>query len=104
MGEAPCEFAETCSLSHAEPLQFCWLLGIPCHILFPSPQHNRLPSFLYAMPLSATSVFLEETSLVARPIIPFEDLKVRLEARLKYLGLEVRGRWVLGGMKVFSVW
>ncbi|KFM24907.1 Lycopene beta cyclase, chloroplastic [Auxenochlorella protothecoides] len=52
--------------------------------------NERLPSFLYAMPLSATSVFLEETSLVARPIIPFEDLKVRLEARLKYLGLEIK--------------
>lgn len=41
------------------------------------------------MPFSPTKVFLEETSLVARPIIPFPELKARLDARMKYLGLKV---------------
>jgi len=49
----------------------------------------KLPTFLYAMPFSDTKVFLEETSLVARPIIPFPELKARLDARMKHLGLEV---------------
>jgi hypothetical protein len=35
-------------------------------------------------------VFLEETSLVARPAVPFPDLKERLEARMKWLGIKVR--------------
>lgn len=38
----------------------------------------ELPTFLYAMPFSKTRVFLEETSLVARPALPFPELKVRL--------------------------
>eukprot|EP00890_Picochlorum_soloecismus_P003143 jgi/Picsp_1/382/NSC_00380-R1_lycopene beta cyclase len=49
----------------------------------------RLPTFLYAMPFSETKIFLEETSLVARPIIPFPELKARLEARLEHLGIKV---------------
>ncbi len=51
--------------------------------------NSKLPTFLYAMPFSDTKVFLEETSLVARPIIPFPELKARLDARMKHLGLEV---------------
>jgi lycopene beta-cyclase len=50
----------------------------------------KLPTFLYAMPYSPTKIFLEETSLVARPIIPFPELKARLEARLKWLGIKVK--------------
>jgi len=34
-------------------------------------------------------VFLEETSLVARPAVEFPDLKERLEARMKWLGIKV---------------
>eukprot|EP00191_Tetraselmis_sp_GSL018_P008538 CAMPEP_0177594828 /NCGR_PEP_ID=MMETSP0419_2-20121207/9998_1 /TAXON_ID=582737 /ORGANISM="Tetraselmis sp., Strain GSL018" /LENGTH=491 /DNA_ID=CAMNT_0019086181 /DNA_START=226 /DNA_END=1701 /DNA_ORIENTATION=+ len=49
----------------------------------------RLPTFLYAMPFSPTRVFLEETSLVAKPAVGFQDLKDRLEARLEHLGIKV---------------
>jgi len=38
--------------------------------------NRKLPTFLYAMPFSDTRIFLEETSLVARPAVPFPDLKV----------------------------
>ena len=49
-------------------------------------QRNRaLPTFLYAMPFSKTRVFLEETSLVARPAVPFPELKV-LRRRPQGLG------------------
>jgi hypothetical protein len=34
-------------------------------------------------------IFLEETSLVARPAVSFPDLKERLEARMKWLGIKV---------------
>ena len=34
-------------------------------------------------------LFLEETSLVARPAIGFDELKARLEARLKWMGIKV---------------
>jgi hypothetical protein len=44
------------------------------------------------MPFSPTKVFLEETSLVARPIIPFPELKLRMIARLAHLGIKVGGR------------
>jgi len=48
------------------------------------------PTFLYAMPFSPTLVFVEETSLVARPALPFPELKARLEARLAWLGIRVK--------------
>lgn len=51
--------------------------------------YNDLPTFLYAMPFSDNRVFLEETSLVARPGVPFSDLKERLYARLKHLDIKV---------------
>lgn len=38
-------------------------------------RHRKLPTFLYAMPFSTTRIFLEETSLVARPAVPFLVLK-----------------------------
>jgi lycopene beta-cyclase len=53
-------------------------------------RNDKLPTFLYAMPFSKTKVFLEETSLVARPSVPFPDLKERLDARMKHLGIKVR--------------
>ena len=61
-------------------------LTIPPH---PTPPAPRLPTFLYAMPFSPTKVFLEETSLVARPIIPFPELKLRLQQRMAHLGIKV---------------
>lgn len=51
--------------------------------------NSELPTFLYAMPFSDTRIFFEETSLVARPGLPFEELKDRLYARLKHLGVNV---------------
>lgn len=49
----------------------------------------KLPTFLYAMPLSPTRVFFEETCLASRPAMPFEPLKKRLLARLKKLGVQI---------------
>jgi len=47
------------------------------------------PTFLYTMPFSRTKLFVEETSLVARPGVPFDELKDRLVKRLAYLGVKV---------------
>jgi lycopene beta-cyclase len=52
-------------------------------------RNAKLPTFLYAMPFSPTKIFLEETSLVARPIVPFPELKARLDARMRHLGIKV---------------
>jgi lycopene cyclase-like protein len=52
--------------------------------------NEALPTFLYAMPFSDARVFLEETSLVARPGVPFSDLKERMYARLQHMGIKVR--------------
>lgn len=41
------------------------------------------------MPFSPTKIFLEETSLVARPIVPFDVLKRRLDKRMEHLGIKV---------------
>jgi lycopene beta-cyclase len=51
--------------------------------------NDKLPTFLYAMPFSKTRVFVEETSLVARPALNFDELKDRMYARLKHLGIKV---------------
>ncbi|EFJ41647.1 hypothetical protein VOLCADRAFT_107605 [Volvox carteri f. nagariensis] len=51
--------------------------------------NEKLPTFLYAMPFTKNKVFLEETSLVSRPAVGFPELKERLEARLKWLGIKV---------------
>lgn len=40
------------------------------------------PSFLYALPLDAEHVFLEETSLARRPALPLPQLEARLARRL----------------------
>ncbi|XP_073389043.1 lycopene beta cyclase, chloroplastic isoform X1 [Physcomitrium patens] len=50
----------------------------------------ELPTFLYAMPFSANHIFLEETSLVARPGVPMDVIQKRMELRLKHLGIHVR--------------
>ena len=44
---------------------------------------------MYVMPFSDTRLFLEETSLVARPAVPFEELKRRLDTRMAHLGIKV---------------
>ncbi|WP_254699277.1 lycopene cyclase family protein [Rhodococcus sp. SGAir0479] len=46
------------------------------------------PSFLYAVPLGADTVLLEETCLVGRPGLPLDELRRRLDARLLRRGVE----------------
>ncbi|KAL5995199.1 Lycopene beta cyclase, chloroplastic [Asimina triloba] len=53
-------------------------------------RNGRIPTFLYAMPFSSKRIFLEETSLVARPGLQMEDIQERMEARLKHLGIKVK--------------
>lgn len=53
---------------------------------------QREPTFIYVMPLdegAGRRVFFEETSLVASPAMPFDDLKARLEKRLAFYGVTV---------------
>ncbi|XP_010558132.1 PREDICTED: lycopene beta cyclase, chloroplastic-like [Tarenaya hassleriana] len=53
-------------------------------------RNRKLPTFLYAMPFSSNRIFLEETSLVARPGLRMEDIQERMVARLKHLGINVK--------------
>lgn len=53
-------------------------------------RNSRIPTFLYAMPFSSTRIFLEETSLVARPGVAIKDIQERMVARLKHLGITVK--------------
>eukprot|EP00250_Pteridium_aquilinum_P005280 c15398_g1_i1 orf=88-1599(+) len=52
--------------------------------------NEQLPTFMYAMPFSSTRIFLEETSLVARPGVPIEVIQKRMVKRLKHLGINVK--------------
>ncbi|KAL2331912.1 hypothetical protein Fmac_019493 [Flemingia macrophylla] len=52
--------------------------------------NSRLPTFLYAMPFSSNLIFLEETSLVSRPVLSYTEVKMRMVARLRHLGIRVR--------------
>ncbi|MFE2751249.1 lycopene cyclase family protein [Actinosynnema sp. NPDC059335] len=47
------------------------------------------PTFLYAIPVSADEVLLEETSLARRPGLPLRELRLRLHARLAAHGVAV---------------
>lgn len=47
------------------------------------------PTFMYAMPLSGDRIFFEETSLVARPALSFQECKDRCMTRLEHLGITV---------------
>lgn len=53
-------------------------------------RNEKIPTFLYAMPFSSNRIFLEETSLVARPGLPMKDIQERMVARLKHLGIKVK--------------
>ncbi|KAL0744021.1 hypothetical protein Bca4012_085534 [Brassica carinata] len=53
-------------------------------------RNSKIPTFLYAMPFSSNRIFLEETSLVARPGLRMEDIQERMVARLKHLGINVK--------------
>ena len=48
---------------------------------------EKAPTFMYAMPLDGNRVFFEETSLVARPAISFQECKERCMTRLEHLGI-----------------
>jgi len=50
---------------------------------------TKAPTFMYAMPLKGNTVFFEETSLVARPAVSFQECKERCFKRLKHLGIVV---------------
>lgn len=50
---------------------------------------KKAPTFMYAMPLEGNKVFFEETSLVARPAMSFQECKDRCFRRLEYLGIKV---------------
>ncbi|KAK6936235.1 hypothetical protein RJ641_033265 [Dillenia turbinata] len=52
--------------------------------------NTRLPTFLYAMPFSSNLIFLEETSLVSRPVLSYKEVKSRMVARLRHLGIKVK--------------
>ncbi|MBB5804377.1 lycopene beta-cyclase [Saccharothrix ecbatanensis] len=47
------------------------------------------PTFLYAIPVSADEVLLEETSLARRPGLPLGELRLRLHSRLAAHGIPV---------------
>ena len=50
----------------------------------------KTPTFMYAMPLGGNKIFFEETSLVARPAVSFQDCKDRCLKRLEHLGIDVK--------------
>ncbi|KAI3450729.1 hypothetical protein Pfo_007394 [Paulownia fortunei] len=52
--------------------------------------NSRLPTFLYAMPFDSNLIFLEETSLVSRPVLSYTEVKRRMVARLRQLGIRVK--------------
>jgi lycopene beta-cyclase len=53
-------------------------------------QASKVPTFMYAMPLKNNEIFFEETSLVARPAVSFQDCKDRFFKRLDHLGIKVK--------------
>ena len=50
------------------------------------------PSFLYAVPVDAEHLLLEETCLVGRPALGLDELRRRLEHRLALRGVPLTGR------------
>lgn len=55
-----------------------------------SESAREWPSFLYVLPHSPSVVFVEETSLIRRPAVSINELKMRLKKRLHRLGVRVR--------------
>ncbi|CAN7067139.1 unnamed protein product [Brassica rapa subsp. trilocularis] len=47
------------------------------------------PTFLYAMPMTKTRVFFEETCLASKDVMPFDLLKKKLLLRLETLGIRI---------------
>ena len=58
-----------------------------------NPEHQQMvennPTFMYAMPIEDNKIFFEETSLVARPALSFQECKDRCFKRLEHLGISV---------------
>ncbi|OIW14965.1 hypothetical protein TanjilG_30684 [Lupinus angustifolius] len=52
--------------------------------------NSKFPTFLYAMPFDSNLIFLEETSLVSRPVLSYVEVKRRMVARLRHLGIRVK--------------
>ncbi|KAK7283142.1 hypothetical protein RIF29_12455 [Crotalaria pallida] len=52
--------------------------------------NSKCPTFLYAMPFDSNLIFLEETSLVSRPVLSYTEVKRRMAARLRHLGIRVK--------------
>ncbi|XP_057473244.1 capsanthin/capsorubin synthase, chromoplastic-like [Actinidia eriantha] len=52
--------------------------------------NSRFPTFLYVMPFDSNLIFLEETSLVSRPVLSYREVKKRMVARLRHLGIRVK--------------
>ncbi|KAI3865636.1 hypothetical protein MKW92_003068 [Papaver armeniacum] len=50
---------------------------------------EEYPSFLYAMPMSPTRIFFEETCLASKNAVPFDQLKKKLMARLDKMGIKI---------------
>ena len=82
-----CETVEPHGLPEDEMLFMDWR---DAHL---SPRNKKMnddhPTFLYAMPFGPNKIFFEETSLVERPGLEFDDLKVKLQERLAHMGIEV---------------
>ncbi|KAH1232216.1 Lycopene epsilon cyclase, chloroplastic [Glycine soja] len=53
------------------------------------PEANY-PTFLYAMPMSHTKVFFEETCLASKDAMPFDLLKKKLFSRLNTMGIRIK--------------
>ncbi|OMO91700.1 Lycopene cyclase-type, FAD-binding protein [Corchorus olitorius] len=49
----------------------------------------QYPTFLYAMPVTSTRVFFEETCLASKDAMPFDLLKKKLMSRLETLGIRI---------------
>ncbi|KAK6944800.1 hypothetical protein RJ641_025902 [Dillenia turbinata] len=49
----------------------------------------QYPTFLYAMPMSSTRVFFEETCLASKDAMPFDLLKRKLMSRLETMGIRI---------------
>ncbi|XP_027339656.1 lycopene epsilon cyclase, chloroplastic isoform X2 [Abrus precatorius] len=49
----------------------------------------KYPTFLYAMPMSRTRVFFEETCLASKDAMPFDLLKKKLFSRLNTMGIKI---------------
>uniref|UniRef100_A0A7S1IRE1 Lycopene cyclase n=1 Tax=Eutreptiella gymnastica TaxID=73025 RepID=A0A7S1IRE1_9EUGL len=52
--------------------------------------YDSTPTFLYAMPTDETHIFVEDTSLVARPTVTMDDLKDRLAKRMEHKGIKIK--------------